>query len=662
MGRIALETHTDPSSGQSQSFQYFYDGATPATPAAIIDRGLLTAVVGSGYSKLFGYRSDGSLSSRSLTLNGWRTVQTQLFYFDDGSVRERVVTLFGPDGVALSSTDLVNQVDANGRPTGMLLGGIAVASYAYDGNGQLSSVSFVGGQTAGFRFDGVTRRHVGLDQANGAWTASSTTQLSNRGFLDQESISVGATSLVRSHGYTAEGYLGSAADASISYGYGYDANGQISRIDVAGVSTPLIRTGSSLQAGAVTYQFDGLGRVSQAGDLALSYGPDGHLSGAVRAASSWTFLNDEAGVRLAKLSSGAFVAAYLEEGVLDASGLTQPLRANGTLVGVIANGSFQLIAADTRGTVLADTNGTPRIASPYGDRTQHPDLAIVLDYVQQGFDTDLGVVRMGVRDYDPRIHRFLTPDPLYLEEPARCLDSPVECNLYGYARGNPLKFSDPSGKGAGFLLPITLAESLLGPRASLAQQPPDLSVPGIKANLNSIELSGVTADLVFSKYITSFAGINKGEGAVLSVDINGNPTGSVSQVGDVLKFSFKDLTRLVQPSFSVVVKRFSPEDHTISVVTLQGHPLAGYRYFRVFELDRPDHVIVETGAVDRAAMGLKNELGFHFGAGTQLKNWEQYLQFIAVDSKATVGSGGAPAGYWGADRDYIMKAWKGTTR
>src|SRR5262249_29734482 len=152
-------------------------GSAPTSPTTIIDRGLLTAVAGNGYTKLFTYRPDGSLSSRSVTLNGWRTVQTQLTYFDDGSIRERVITVLGADGSVLSTTDLVSQVDANGRLKTTLLGGAPLASYAYDGNGQLSSVSFAGGQSVGFRYDGVTRRHVGLDQASGTWTGSTTTQL-----------------------------------------------------------------------------------------------------------------------------------------------------------------------------------------------------------------------------------------------------------------------------------------------------------------------------------------------------------------------------------------------------------------------------------------------------------------------------------------------------
>jgi hypothetical protein len=44
--------------------------------------------------------------------------------------------------------------------------------------------------------------------------------------------------------------------------------------------------------------------------------------------------------------------------------------------------------------------------------------------------------------------QFHTPDPLYLADPARCIASPVACNLYSYAANNPLLFVDPTGYDA----------------------------------------------------------------------------------------------------------------------------------------------------------------------------------------------------------------------
>jgi RHS repeat-associated protein len=447
IGRKVEVLHEDEVTGATQAYRFYFDGATPDAPAQRTHLGVLSAVQGPGYLKTFHHRADGKLERRVLRLDGWRTVDTQLTYTDGGEVREEATRLYAADGTLLTTSVRVQSWDAYGRLAAVQLNGLPLAAFTYDGNGQAARATFATGETVTLGYDPLTRRRVSIAQAGPAWSSSTGVRLNARGFIGTESFVVGGQALLRQYGYSAQGFLSGAADAQRAYAYGFDGDGLPRTIEEEGVQRELVQQGNTLVAGALTYTFDALGRTLTRNDLTLHYGPHGHVARATRGAREWHFLYDEDGQRLLKRDGSTPVAAYLDGGAfLDAGGLAEPFRFGGQLVGLVRGGVFQMVATDIRGTVMADSDGTARLASPFGHRDVHPDLAAAVDYVQKGYDADLGVVRMGVRDYDPSIQRFLTPDPLFLESPERCVTSPVECNLYGYAGGNPAAYVDPSGE------------------------------------------------------------------------------------------------------------------------------------------------------------------------------------------------------------------------
>lgn len=67
-------------------------------------------------------------------------------------------------------------------------------------------------------------------------------------------------------------------------------------------------------------------------------------------------------------------------------------------------------------------------------------------FTGQYLDDESGLYYYGARYYDPGLGRFVTADGWFINSPEECAKSPLECNLYGYANNNPIKFTDPTGQ------------------------------------------------------------------------------------------------------------------------------------------------------------------------------------------------------------------------
>ncbi|MFY0582088.1 RHS repeat domain-containing protein [Cystobacter fuscus] len=496
IGRKSVEEHTDLIQGAVQHYRFFYDGATPDEPGRRTYLGELSAVQGEGYLKTFDYRADGKLSRYVLRLDGWRTVASEFTYADNGEARQTTTSVWEANGGLLSVSSNEHRWDAHGRLSEVWLNGYPLATFAYDANGQASTATFTTGDQVLLGYDPLTHERSSVSQwAAGGWHSSNALRFNARGFPDHDAFVIGGKNLQRQYTYSPQGFLTDARDAENAYSYGFDGSGLPTSIEEQGARRDLSWASGSLTAGNTLYTFDALGRTLSKGDLFFNYGPNGHLALATRGGNTWRFLYDENGQRLLKFSGTTPVAAYLEQGsYLDAGGLAEPFRFAGQLVGLVRGNSFHLLATDSRGTLMAALDGTARLASPFGSRTFRPDSAAIVDYVQKGYDADLELVRMGGRDYDPTINRFLTPDPLFLAEPERCVDSPAECNLYGYAAGNPVAYVDPTGKYVESAVDVA---SLAFGVASIAMWDENTSTAGKVVDVLGVIVDGVALALPF---------------------------------------------------------------------------------------------------------------------------------------------------------------------
>jgi len=91
---------------------------------------------------------------------------------------------------------------------------------------------------------------------------------------------------------------------------------------------------------------------------------------------------------------------------------------------------------------------------PYGQTRideQSADFDSDNKYTSQKLDPESGLYYYNSRYYNQDIGRFLSLDPMALNQPEGFLGDPQQLNMYGYARNNPLMFNDPDGEALGFL-------------------------------------------------------------------------------------------------------------------------------------------------------------------------------------------------------------------
>ncbi|WP_141733570.1 toxin TcdB middle/N-terminal domain-containing protein [Oligoflexus tunisiensis] len=268
--------------------------------------------------------------------------------------------------------------------------------------------------------------------------------------------------------------------------YAYSPAGVMTRNDEHGQGEILPQDASPLLPqgpGALQYQFDGFGQLIKSPKvLGADYNALGQLVGIETARYRSVFGYNAQGERVYKQvtekETGAVrLSLYPMDSVAVEPSGTQSYIFVGSsrLVRLEDNtGEWYYYLKDHIGSsdIVMHSSGKPveqMLYQPYGSEEDpaemsadwrahsqaHKDIAprekTHHRFTGHYLDDDSGLYYMKSRFYDPLLGRFVQPDPLFLDQPQLCLKSVVECNLYSYARNNPLKFTDPEGQDAVYI-------------------------------------------------------------------------------------------------------------------------------------------------------------------------------------------------------------------
>lgn len=247
-------------------------------------------------------------------------------------------------------------------------------------------------------------------------------------------------------------------DGSTAEDYGYDVNGNRTGARIGEVSRPASFDAQDrlTRLGDVAYDTDGDGMVVRRGEDRLTYGTRGELlEVALGSGGVVRYAYDGLGRRVAR-TEGDLTTEYLYGDPEDDLQVTA-VRVGDELTELHYDGGGRLVRLDRGGqrfSLVTDLVGTPQLVlaadgsvvadlrwSAYGERLSvtgsDPSFDLPVGFAGGIADPTTGLLRFGLRDYDPAAGRWLTRDPL--------LFAGQQANLYGYATNDPVTLRDPTG-------------------------------------------------------------------------------------------------------------------------------------------------------------------------------------------------------------------------
>lgn len=400
-----------PDGGAAQTLKLSYDGLLP------------TAFEQSGPADArfdFTTGPELQLTSTSLT-SGADSATTAFAYDDDGRL-----TTYGPFTLTHAG---------GGGAVSAMADGTLAASFGYDGAGRLAKRKLALGADTPYQSD---------------------LTYDSRGRVKQRKEKVGATTTTLDYAYDDTGQLKTVKDGAATVeSYAYDANGNRTTRDTGTAQTATYDDGDRItQQGSTDYTVDQDGFMTHRGADAFDSSPSGDLLSATVGGQTVTYAYDALGRRTARTKGGA-TEQYFYGDPTNAFAVTASRTAAGDLTRYFYDDSDALVALERGGVrsyVGSDQAGTPKVVfsadgtvlkrlayDSFGNLQSDsaPGYELPIGFGGGLADPVTGLVRFGLRDYDPASGRFTARDPSFLR------GSPI--NRYAYAGSDPVGHRDPTG-------------------------------------------------------------------------------------------------------------------------------------------------------------------------------------------------------------------------
>jgi RHS repeat-associated protein len=506
-----LSSRTD---ARGNTTAYTYDAADQLTKITYPDQSTVTytydalgrvlTAISPHIAYTYTYDKDG----RVLTASDNRGYNISYQY--DAAGNRTQMTLF-PNTASQRITTYT--YDNASRPTN-ITSAAGAFTFAYDQAGRRQSLSFPHQITASYTYDNAGRL-TGLTHGDQSQTiASFTYSLDEVGNRTGQSGTVNKTyaydaldRLTAATGATPETFIWDAVGnrltgpATTDTDYLHNAGNQtltgrqmVFLYDNAG--NPTIVGDAALGVPLKTYAWDAENRlvgVAHPGDpttVAFTYDPFGRritkkvdtVTAGVTATTTFHYLydNDDIAVEFMTDNSGATQTVYTH-----GPGTDEPLALE-------RNNQYVYYHADGLGSIVSITDGAKNIIQTYaydsfGGITPTTAFRNSFTYTGREYDEETGLYFYRARYYDPKLGRFLNPDPIGF--------AGGDTNLYAYVKNNPINYSDPEGLAVPFFFAAATYEVLKWGGAALIAMMTGKAIYETAKVINKAETASKQCDL-----------------------------------------------------------------------------------------------------------------------------------------------------------------------